>query len=123
MTNKRSVPTADTLIDLAGVLSDELKHNRPFAPDPKGRHLSAVFEELHAAELTALCFSGGGIRSATFGLGIIQALAKHKLLTRFDYLSTVSGGGYLGSWLSAWVYRATPVDDSGEKTRLEDEED
>ena len=24
------------------------------------------------------------------------------LLSRFHYLSTVSGGGYIGSWLSAW---------------------
>jgi hypothetical protein len=51
---------------------------------------------------TALCISGGGIRSASFGLGVLQALARHGLLFRFDYLSTVSGGGYIGSWLSAW---------------------
>ncbi|MBI1202435.1 MAG: hypothetical protein GC182_07985 [Rhodopseudomonas sp.] len=84
----------------------------------------------------ALCCSGGGIRSATFCLGIIQSLAKHSLkvppppdttevpepgtplsadereaeanlslLSRFHYLSTVSGGGYIGSWLSAWRHR------------------
>ena len=52
---------------------------------------------------TALCFSGGGIRSATFGLGVLQGLARTNLLERFDYLSTVSGGGYIGSWLSAWI--------------------
>lgn len=55
--------------------------------------------------LSALCLSGGGIRSATFSLGIVQALARHDLLTQFDYLSTVSGGGYIGSWLTAWVKR------------------
>jgi patatin-like phospholipase len=54
---------------------------------------------------SALCFSGGGIRSATFGLGLVQALAGRRLLRRFDYLSTVSGGGYLGSWLTGWIYR------------------
>ncbi len=54
---------------------------------------------------SALCFSGGGIRSATFGLGILQGLARQGLLGEFDYLSTVSGGGYLGSWLSAWIHR------------------
>ncbi len=43
--------------------------------------------------------SGGGIRSATFNLGILQGLAKHGLLPYIDYLSTVSGGGYIGSWL------------------------
>jgi hypothetical protein len=54
---------------------------------------------------TALCLSGGGIRSATFGLGIAQGLAKLKLLGGFHFLSTVSGGGYLGAWLTAWIHR------------------
>src|SRR5262245_23346080 len=53
----------------------------------------------------ALALSGGGIRSATFNLGVLQALAERKLLTRLDYLSTVSGGGYIGSWFSALVER------------------
>lgn len=50
-----------------------------------------------------LAFSGGGIRSATFHLGVLQELAKHKLLKQVDYLSTVSGGGYIGSWLARWI--------------------
>ena len=54
--------------------------------------------------LSALALSGGGIRSACVALGVIQALAEAKLLRHFDYLSTVSGGGYIGSWLSAWLY-------------------
>ena len=52
--------------------------------------------------LVGLALSGGGIRSATFALGAIQALAAKDLLKKFDYLSTVSGGGYIGgaiSWL------------------------
>jgi hypothetical protein len=56
-------------------------------------------------ELLGLALSGGGIRSATFNLGVLQALAERKLLAEFDYLSTVSGGGYIGSWLSAWIHR------------------
>jgi len=55
--------------------------------------------------LVGLAFSGGGIRSATFNLGVLQGLARLKLLDRFDYLSTVSGGGYIGSWLAAWIHR------------------
>ena len=51
-----------------------------------------------------LAFSGGGIRSATFNLGVLQALAEAKLLRIFDYVSTVSGGGYIGSWLMGWMY-------------------
>jgi hypothetical protein len=57
-------------------------------------------------QLMGLAFSGGGIRSATFNLGVLQALAELKLLKEFDYLSTVSGGGYIGSWLTAWIARA-----------------
>src|SRR5580658_589301 len=56
--------------------------------------------------LTALCLSGGGIRSATFALGIIQGLSERGVLDGFDYLSTVSGGGYIGGWLSSWKQRA-----------------
>jgi hypothetical protein len=50
-------------------------------------------------DLLGLAFSGGGIRSATFNLGVLQALSKIGLLRQCDYLSTVSGGGYIGSWL------------------------
>ncbi|HVO82029.1 MAG TPA: patatin-like phospholipase family protein [Terriglobales bacterium] len=54
--------------------------------------------------LIGLAFSGGGIRSATFNLGVLQALAQKNLLRAFDYVSTVSGGGYIGSWLMAWMH-------------------
>ena len=60
---------------------------------------------------SALCISGGGIRSATFGLGAIQGLAERGLLPQFDYLSTVSGGGYIGSWLTMWATRAGGVEE------------
>ncbi|MCX8116190.1 MAG: patatin-like phospholipase family protein, partial [Burkholderiaceae bacterium] len=48
-----------------------------------------------------LAFSGGGIRSATFSLGLAQAIAAKKLFPQIDYLSTVSGGGYTGSFLGS----------------------
>ena len=54
--------------------------------------------------LIGLAFSGGGIRSATFNLGVLQALARRELLRKLDYLSTVSGGGYIGGWLMAWMH-------------------
>jgi len=66
---------------------------------------SALASKDNEEPLTALCISGGGIRSATFNLGVVQELARLELLSKFDYLSTVSGGGYLGSWLSAWIHR------------------
>lgn len=51
--------------------------------------------------LVGLALSGGGIRSATFSLGVIEALAKSSrdALSRIDILSTVSGGGYIGCFL------------------------
>jgi hypothetical protein len=54
-----------------------------------------------AKQQAALCLSGGGIRSGTFALGALQALARQGLLSRFHYVSTVSGGGYIGGWLMA----------------------
>src|SRR5215213_2089904 len=112
----------DEPIDLVDVLAAELEYNRPEAKHPD-RNLHDVVTAMHDADLKALCFSGGGIRSATFGLGVVQALAKHGLLPEFDYLSTVSGGGYLGSWFSAWVFRATEIDkETGKKKRLKGEE-
>ena len=66
-----------------------------------------------------LAFSGGGIRSATFGLGVLEALKQRGLLKSVHYLSTVSGGGYIGAWLSAscrrhpdWLDPAADWDDS-----------
>ena len=58
--------------------------------------------------MIGLAFSGGGIRSATFNLGVLQALAKSGWLKQMDYLSTVSGGGYIGGWFSALKRRLQP---------------
>ena len=52
-----------------------------------------------------LALSGGGIRSATFSIGVLQAMQRLGKLGRFDYLSTVSGGGFAGGWWSAWLSR------------------
>jgi hypothetical protein len=55
--------------------------------------------------LQGICLSGGGIRSATFNLGVLQGLAKLGILHKFDYLSSVSGGGYIHEWLAGWIRR------------------
>ena len=89
------------------------------AADLGGKQGVELYRSLNGLNASALCLSGGGIRSASFALGVIQALATHprtangdrvkkpedSLLAKFHYLSTVSGGGYIGSWLSAWVTR------------------
>lgn len=51
--------------------------------------------------LTGLALSGGGIRSGALGLGILQTLHRSGLLPFFDYLSTVSGGGYAGAYVTS----------------------
>jgi hypothetical protein len=58
--------------------------------DPARRH----------AGLTGLALSGGGVRSSTLNLGIVQVLQRVGLFQCIDYLSTVSGGGYVGSSIS-----------------------
>jgi hypothetical protein len=96
---------------LADILAEELdgklggEHTQELPVAEKEKRLKAVYARIHKEQPTrsALCLSGGGIRSATFGLGILQGLARCGLLDKFHYLSTVSGGGYIGSWLSAWI--------------------
>lgn len=90
----------------------------PGSGDRHGATFSQVFAQEQAtikeargrpedpAILVGLAFSGGGVRSATFCLGVLEALAKLRLLGHIDYLSSVSGGGYIGSWLQAWLHRA-----------------
>lgn len=56
--------------------------------------------------LVGVAFSGGGIRSATFNLGVLQGLQQLDILRQVDYISTVSGGGFIGSWLVGNVRRS-----------------
>jgi hypothetical protein len=60
-------------------------------------------QKAHRMRAFGLAFSGGGIRSATFNLGVLQGLAEQGLLKHVDYLSTVSGGGYIGAWLQGLI--------------------
>jgi hypothetical protein len=82
---------------------DALRGTLPTQVEPVEE--SQLTRKVHGADMAGLAFSGGGIRSATFNLGILQALAELRLLRDFDYLSTVSGGGYIGSWFSKWLKR------------------
>ena len=99
-----SLPLHEVLESEFVALHGELPADYPSSTEPETR-LKAFWAAVHGLKETraALCISGGGIRSAIFGLGILQGLARCGLLDRFHYLSTVSGGGYIGSWLSAWI--------------------
>jgi hypothetical protein len=93
---------------LAEVLEEELRQLHGSPPpdeDATNDRLTQIYRRILAQNHVALSLSGGGIRSASFGLGIIQGLARHHLIEKFDYLSTVSGGGYIGSWMTAWIHR------------------
>ncbi|MGI9485005.1 MAG: patatin-like phospholipase family protein [Geminicoccaceae bacterium] len=56
--------------------------------------------QVESNKLIGLALSGGGVRSAAFSLGALQALAVSGKLAWFHYMSTVSGGGFIGSSLT-----------------------
>ncbi|CAB3809178.1 hypothetical protein LMG28688_06934 [Paraburkholderia caffeinitolerans] len=87
--------------------SDPIDRVSPASPGAPGSEADAL-RQSENLDLKGLALSGGGIRSATFSLGVIQALCEGKVLREFDYLSTVSGGGYIGSWLSAQMLHRFP---------------
>ncbi|HEU4458895.1 MAG TPA: hypothetical protein VFR90_07205 [Methylibium sp.] len=87
------------------------------APEPPSAPAVEGFASLAAAEaaliaerrrragieadepVVGLALSGGGVRSATYSLGLLRGLAQRGHLPRFDYLSSVSGGGYTAAML------------------------
>ncbi len=81
---------SNVLLNVLEGLRDEDNETR-WQDDPAALHKGLV----------GLAFSGGGIRSATYNLGVMQALKNLGLFKCVDYLSTVSGGGYIGSCISA----------------------
>jgi hypothetical protein len=110
---------------------------KPSAPE-SGARMSAAPDIMTAAQVIAaeqkllfdaatlaesdvlgvgLAFSGGGIRSASFGLGVFQALLATPFFSRVDYLSTVSGGGYLGGAIS-WLRKLSADQFSDEEDAL-----
>jgi hypothetical protein len=84
------------------LLERELAARGHWPPENPGEDVYMLAESLN---LKGICFSGGGIRSATFNLGVLQGLSALGKLGSFDYLSTVSGGGYIHQFLASWVSR------------------
>jgi patatin-like phospholipase len=91
------------------IFQDEIKainqrrrqFKRPLLPlDPNFENVSKVIDA------TGLCLSGGGVRSAAVCLGVLQALNNHNALRNIDYLSTVSGGGYIGCALTVTMSKS-----------------
>lgn len=117
----------DTLAELDAVIAAEIQHLRQrgdglgewselrtgldgIAGDDNP--LAELFSDAAAKawvdhpSLFGIALSGGGIRSATFSLGVLQSLAAKGLFRQAHYLSTVSGGGYMGGCFNAM--NATP---------------
>lgn len=70
----------------------------------------------------AIALSGGGIRSATICLGIVSELNKRGFLAEADYLSTVSGGGYLGAYIQSELNSKTAEEEPPDFARLFNED-
>jgi hypothetical protein len=133
---ERGRPAVVSLIDACAsnateACMDTQSHQPPATADE--RYAGHMREELarirrrrsvpaqQATSAWGLCLSGGGIRSATFCLGVLEALSRapappgaaplalpgspaaseDSLLGQFDYLSTVSGGGYIGTFFAS----------------------
>ena len=89
-----------------------------------------TFRDVHDAELkkihgneprehgitSGIALTGGGIRSGVFALGVLQALARKNLLGAFDYLSSVSGGGYAACCLHWLLHAGAERDAKGRTT-------
>lgn len=56
-------------------------------------------------DTVGLALSGGGIRSATFCLGVLQGLAALRKFRKIDFISTASGGGFIGSFVGRLFHR------------------
>jgi Patatin-like phospholipase len=96
----RSVDHA--LIQRDALVRAYLETVRAAAPDAEATEQAAA-PAAPLAGWAGLALSGGGVRSATFNLGVLQRLDELGLLQKLDYLSTVSGGGFTGCALAAYA--------------------
>ena len=103
--------TETSAVRFEEVLEAELKevHTSRKTRSVAGTEISkegSAYEKAAHAQLIGLAFSGGGVRSATFNLGVLQALARFGVLGSIDYLSSVDGGSYIAGWFVAWLRRS-----------------
>ena len=116
--SQNPLPQCDLPVTLAEVLSAELAQQRPHEARAIDKKVKGALEntsiwaerkkasteivpDIYAAihglkeKRSALCLSVDGVRQRHLSnLGVLQGLARSGLLERFDYLSTVSGGGF-----------------------------
>src|SRR5262245_19808160 len=74
-------------------------HQIELEEESRNSHGEKIARPTASSDVIGLALSGGGIRSASFCLGALQALHAASVLQKVDYLSTMSGGGYIGTSL------------------------
>ena len=91
-------------------------------PNPANPHEPTSERAAGTEGLTGLALSGGGVRSAAFCLGFIQGMCSVGRMKAFDFLSTVSGGGYAGAMFSSEVAqkKGVKIDWRSEAERKQD---
>ena len=109
--NGRHAPNREQLWTRAKQVENSLKNREP-PTFPEPAEVDALDESRQRplptpCDAIGLALSGGGIRSAAIGLGALQALHANGRLSSFDYISTVSGGGYIGGSLTANLAKAS----------------
>lgn len=87
--------------DILGKVHNFCDINTSEAAEIQARRKYYRINKPERTDAVGLSLSGGGIRSATFCLGVVQVLSEKKIMKDFDYLSTVSGGGYIGSFITS----------------------
>lgn len=92
-------PWAAQIIEMNEAESKFIRKRRGQSSEPQSTPVENV---------VGLAISGGGLRSATFALGIVQELARRGVMKDIDVMSTVSGGGYIGSFLSCVLSDPNP---------------
>jgi hypothetical protein len=127
-TGEKNKPRRRPGFGFAEVFADELhsleKRWHQLDDGGAGRGLANTAAPTTAHGLAGIAFSGGGIRSATINLGIAQALHRAGLFRHFDYMSTVSGGGYLGSSISTLMrFKTLPVSEIDGTATVESADD
>ena len=106
MSDTQQAQTATAAADAAAATKAAWETHRKAEREAIAKRRQAAFAATpEALEVphAGLALSGGGVRSATFCLGLIRGLAQNGILRRFDYVSTVSGGGFIGAALGRLV--------------------
>lgn len=97
-------------LEVAAISRRRKEHGLPeisLEKEDRQRDETPVMRPTSGSNVVGLALSGGGIRSSAFCLGALQALDVWRLIDRIDYLSTVSGGGYIGTSMTAAMSAGT----------------